>query len=178
MGKQVSETDKKADKKVVVITVISVLIIAALVAVIIFLVTNKPVQESEPEVRETSDGRGVVLTPENIDTAFEKKVEKGYFESCMSNEWTFVNGLSDMESVYVKNAETNNNAFYFDLIVDEGEKLVYSSPYIPVGAELPQFKLTESLSAGDYKGTVKYHLVDGKNEEVSDVSIAVTLHIK
>jgi hypothetical protein len=107
-----------------------------------------------------------------------EKVDSGFFETRMSTEWTFINNNSS-ENVYLANAETNLHTFYFDIVVGDTEKeVVYSSPYVPVGAEMPQFSLEKALDKGDYPATVIYHLMDDENKEISSVSIAVTLHIK
>lgn len=180
MENQTSNSAEKAGKsKTGVIIFIAAVIIVALVAVIVFLVLNMSKPAEEPAIEDTADGRGVVLTPENMDEVLNaEKVSEGYFETCMTNDWTFVNGVSSEEDVYVKNVETNTRTIYFDLLVGDSSEPVYSSPYIPVGAELPSFTLTGDLEKGDYDGTVVYHLVDENNQEISDVSVAVTLHIK
>lgn len=177
MEKQVSDSGKAVGKSNTGLFIFAgFLVLAITIAATAYFYFNRPV-EGEPEIRDTADGRGIVLTRENMDEVLNAEpVDPGYFETAMTNEWTFVGGKSDSKSVYVMNAETNRNTIYFDLLV--GEKLVYSSPYIPVGAELPQFELTGSLEPGDYSGTVTYHLVDDENKDVSEVSVGVTLHIK
>lgn len=180
MESQEKSTEEKKSKTGIV-AIVAAIIIIALVGVIVFLVLNKPIAEPEEKevIQETNDGRGVVVTPENINEVLsEDKTPEGFFETCMTNDWTFNDGVSSKDDVYVKNADTNNYSIYFDLKLNDGDKLVYSSPYIPVGVELPQFTLTDIPEKGDYDATVVYHLVDENNKEVSDVSIAVTLHIK
>jgi hypothetical protein len=179
MGNQVSETNKqKSFNLLAVIVIIAVIIVVGAVAFFVYeKLQSKPGESTV--VTDRVDGRGTILTPENMDEVLNaEKVDDGFFETRMSTEWTFINNNSS-ENVYLANAETNLHTFYFDIAIGDTEKeVVYSSPYVPVGSEMPQFSLEKALDKGDYPATVIYHLVDDENKEISSVSIAVTLHIK
>jgi len=180
MEKQGSDSKTGGSNKGVI--AIAGVVIIALVGVIIYLVM-KPTEVAEEKtttaVVDTADGRGIVLTPENVDEVLHAEpVPQGYFETAMTNEWTFIDGKSSKDDVYVKNETTNAHTFYFELFIDGENEPIYSSPYVPVGSEMPQFELSKQIEKGDYSATLVYHMVDSDNKEISDVSVAVKLHIK
>lgn len=171
---------KSGYKSTIAISV-CIVIIVALVSILcyMFFFKDKEVENDQPQVAATIDGRGILVTPENVEEILNaEKVDADYFETNMTNEWHFKNGTADMSTVYLKNEASNDKTFYFDLILSENEKVIYSSPYIPVGAEMTQFDLSTIPEKGTHKGTIKYHFVDDEYKEVSDVSIAVTLYIE
>lgn len=105
-------------------------------------------------------------------------VEDGYYNCQMNVEWNFVDSTQPSYNAYVANSEINTRTVYFDVNLEEDNTLVYSSPFIPVGEELKEIKLSEKLEAGDYPAVVTYHLVDDEEKELSTVSVTVTLHIE
>jgi hypothetical protein len=172
-----STVEQKTKSKTGIVVAVSAVIIIVLIGVIAFIVLKKPPEEPQELIQETADGRGTLITPENVDEILAgDKTPEGFFETCMTNDWTFNDGVSSVDDVYVKNADSNVYTIYFDLKLNN-DRVIYSSPYIPVGAELPQFTLTDIPEKGDYEAVVLYNLVDENNEKISDVPIAVTLHI-
>lgn len=164
----------KSPKFSKIVAFLAVLVIFILVGVIVWLVYFNKTDAAV--IEETPDGRGTLLTPENMDEVLGEKVQSGYFETAMSNSWTF-EGTNSTGDVYVANSVTNANRIYFDLIINESGETVYSSPYIPIGAELKEFELEKELPDGDYGATVKYHLVDDDGKDISTVQVAVTIHV-
>lgn len=136
---------------------------------------SAPVQSVEP------DGRGIILNDDNAKSVLadyvNKQVEEGFFETCMTNEWVFKDGISDPTKVYIKNEKTNSKMFFFD-VYDENEKMIYSSPYLAVGSEMPQFELAEIPEKGIHEGKMMYHLVNDDKSEISKFAVAVTIDIR
>ncbi len=153
-----------------VIIGILIIIVIALVLIIYFLL-QKP---------EDSDERDVIVTEDNVEEIreqMESAVEDAYYETSMTNDWTFENGKATSNDAFIENPSSNKRMVYFDVNLSDSEKLVYSSPYIPVGESLQGIKLKENLKKGDYPAIVTYHLVDDDKKEVATVSVGVTLHI-
>lgn len=153
--------------------IIVVLVIAMLIGIIIYLLT-RPSDELD-------DNRATIVTEDNVDEVIEKMnepVEDGYYSCQMNVEWSFVDSSQPSYNAYVANSTINTRTVYFDVNLEEDNTLVYSSPYIPVGEELKEIKLTENLPAGDYPAVVTYHLVDDDHKELSNVAVTVTLHIE
>ena len=151
----------KAKGKANVFTNILLVVLIGAVGVLTYALLQKP----EPEIpmeRETIGGRGTLATPENIDEINARRTEASdrYFTTNMNTDWTFESWNKPSPNAYVGNDETNTRTIYFDLVLKETEELVYSSPYIPVGAELKEFALDREVSAGEHAATVTYHTVD------------------
>jgi hypothetical protein len=66
---------------------------------------------------------------------------------------------------------------YFDLVLDETGEIIFSSPFIPVGARLDDVVLNTTLPAGNHPATVVYFMVDDDFEEVATVMVAVILRV-
>lgn len=172
-------------KKIIGIVTGVLLIIAATSAVIFFVTNNKEDENKQDPVPSfvedpvDSDGRGIILNEKNYEKVLQNitdKVDEGYFETCMTNEWEFNNGISDVRKVYIKNEVTNSRMFYFDLYSDNDD-VIFSSPFLTVGSEMPQFELSKIPEKGIHEGKIIYHLVDDNKEEVSKVAVAVTIKI-
>jgi hypothetical protein len=156
---------------------VGAVIVIAVVAVVAF---RLGAGDNEPPVPVTV-GRGVVATPENIEELREKAkqpVEDGYYETRMNVDWKFPNSSAESTNAYVENSTNNKRTVYFDLTLADTNELIYSSPFIPVGARLEKFKLDAELPAGEYKGIVTYHLVDDEYRELTTVSVGVNLRIE
>lgn len=153
----------------------SVVIIALLVTVIVLLLRGKE-DEKEP-----LDKRSVAVTKDNVDDVVEqmhdgKFVPPGYYNSQMTTTWHFANGEAVSDDAYVANAEQNTNDVYFDVVLEEDEsKVLYKSPVIPRGGELDEIKLDTKLSKGEYPAVVIYNLVDGEQNTVSTLRVAIKI---
>jgi hypothetical protein len=155
--------------------------VVALIAVIAALALRPAPQEKPPETTAPDvGGRGLVALPENIEEIqkqLQEPVQDGYYETRMSIDWVFQTSKSPSENVYVENSTNNKRTVYFDLILPDTNELIYSSPFIPVGAKLENFALNADLPAGEYTPTVIYHLVDDDFQEITTVSVSVSLRI-
>jgi hypothetical protein len=149
--------------------------------ILIIQLTNQ--QTGEPEValpEIATGGRGTVAMPDNIDQLVEdhnRPVEDGYYITVMNVRWDFENGNSPSKNAYVENATDNTRTVFFEVFLKDDGRLVYSSPYIPVGASLRNFALDTVLPTGEHPATVTYFLVDDDGNVLSDVSVTVTLRI-
>jgi len=178
MNKKQKSEKAKTFRTVLIIAAAAVVVIA--VAVIAFKLgsSNKPEAVAAPPAVE---GRGIVAVPENVEELREKAkkpVEDGYYETRMNVEWNFPSSSEPSTNAYVENSTNNKRTVYFDLTLSDTKQLIYSSPFIPVGGKLEKFALDTQLPAGEYAGIVTYHLVDDDYEELTTVSVSVTLNIK
>lgn len=177
------ETAGRNRKNIIIIIVIAfVLLIAALVTCIVLLLTkqnDEPAQVQEGPARTTVLDRGVVDKDNAGDIMDEmtEKVSKGMFECKMTTAWTFDDGKSESPNAYVANVENNLYTLYFDVYEEVSNELLYSSPMLPVGTELKNFKLDKELPAGEYDAVVMYTMVDENQEEVSSVGFKVTITV-
>lgn len=163
---------------VIIVAAAAVVVIAALVVVIVMLMAKKP--ELPSSVAGGSGVRGTVVTSENanqIRDELSASVEDGYYRTRMNTTWRFNTSTTPSKNAYVANADTNTRTVYFDVNLSDTGELVYSSPFIPVGSELRGFALDAELDAGTYPAIVTYHLVDDDENEITTVSVAVTLQI-
>ena len=165
-------SEKKSKKKLLI--VILVLVIVALIGVIVYLLLSK----KEPEQEDNDRGRAVVLTEDNVDEFMNEKVEDGYYLITMNTTWEFENGASESTNAYVANVKDNTRTVYFEVFLSDTEEQIYSSPYLPVGSEIKNFKLDKELAAGDYVAIVTYHLVDDEEKEIDKVSAEIAIHVQ
>lgn len=163
--------EKKSHTGVIVIIAIGVILM--LVGVILFLATRT---ESEPEYS--------VVTADNVDKVVSQMKEKeptpeGYYEVMMNTEWEFESGDVASSNAYVKNSTSNQNTVYFTISPKgDSETIWYTSPYIEVGAELRDIKLDTALPAGSHTAVITYHLVDKEFNDLSSVSLYMTITVK
>ncbi len=136
------------------------------------------------ETRDVIGGTGAVLTPENYQSILsefrEPDPDTRYTVSTSAYFRFDKNGVA-LESTFVGNHEDNHRTVYFDLFLkgtgDEPDELLYSSPYITVGAEVRDFTLSRALPEGEHDVRIVYHLVDDENEyaDVTTLSMSETL---
>lgn len=168
-----SSQNKKKPSPAVIICIVLLIVVAGLLVVVIGVLNSKPEEE------EDLSGRGTLATEDNVEDLIaevESNTDAAYTVS-MNIDWNFEDGSSPSSNAYVENDVSNSRTVYFDLILADTSEVVYSSPYIPLGSKLTDFALDKDLDAGDYIAIVEYHLVDDDHNEVSTVSVTVTLHI-
>lgn len=174
---QSSKPQAKSNKLVVLIVVL-LLVLVVLAGVIVFLLTRPKETNIEPS---PTGGRGTVVTEENAAEIQEQinnatPTPDGSYVTSMSIDWHF-KGLTSTDA-YVANAVENTRTVYFDLLLADTGDLIYSSPYLPVGAELKEITLDKELEAGTYETILVYHLVDDEENEISTLSIALTIYVE
>lgn len=181
----------KSAKRGYIIIIVFLVIIVALVGVIAFLLgrnTNTGGSDTGTDTGNKDNGRKVaesarvVLDEDsaaNVMEEMRQEVEEGMFECNMSMTWTFDDGSAQSRDAYVANSTNNKYPFYFDVVLNDTKTLVYSSPILPVGAELTNFSLDYDLDPGTYKATVMYSLLrDADSQEViSSAGFVITINI-
>lgn len=115
----------------------------------------------------------------NIMDEMRKEVEEGMFECNMSSTWTFADGTSESKDAAVANSTNNSYPFYFDVMLEDTGEIVYSSPVVPVGAQVTGIKLEKDLDPGEYEATVLYSLLeDEESQEVkSQAGFVITITV-
>lgn len=182
MSNQRKSARKKQRNMIIIIVIAFLVLVTALVTCIVLLLTKQkeePVQESQSVPRSTVLDRGFVdeSNAGDIMDEMSEKVSKGMFECKMTTAWTFDDGKSASPNAYVANVENNLYTLYFDVYEESTNELLYSSPMLPVGTELKNFKLNKELAAGEYDAVVMYTMVDENLEEVSSVGFKVTISV-
>lgn len=182
MSNQKKSVGKKRRNAVIIIVVAFLILLTALITCIVLLLTRQkeePTQEPQSAPRSTVLDRGFVDEDNAGDIMDEMtdKVSKGMFECKMTTAWTFDDGKSASPNAYVANVENNLYTLYFDVYEESTNELLYSSPMLPVGTELKNFKLDKELAAGEYDAVVMYTMVDENLEEVSSVGFKVTISV-
>jgi hypothetical protein len=124
-----------------------------------------------------------VVTPETAEQVVEEimaednsNIPESYTVT-QNGTWTFIDGQSASEDAYVENDKDNETSVYFDLIVDETGKKIYSSPVLKRGAAIEKFKLDTPLDAGEYECTVEYHLIDDEQNTLTTTNVGVNVVI-
>ncbi len=166
--KSEKEQKKKKKKKIIIIIICILLIIIAAVA--IFLWLRRP--------------KGVI-TEENykqIMEDMENQVQEGYFETYMNTDWTFPDGSSETTNAVLGNSPNNKKPIRCEVMLEDTEEVIYSTGVLPVGAELPPFKLDVDLDAGTYDAVCMVYLLDeeedGSYTDYSNAGFNVTITVE
>lgn len=172
-SRSVKATERKSHTGLVII--LSVVVVCALLGIIIYLIMGK-------EEAKTSYNR--IVTPDNVDEivsqlAEEERTPVGAYEVSMNTEWIFEDGESASANAYVENGINNQNIVYFTItLVDDAEGGdIYRSPYLEIGSSLRDIKLDKDLDPGTYSAIITYHLVDDDLEDLSSVSLYMTITV-
>lgn len=153
-----------------------VIVIAVLLGIICYLMLGK-----EAEQDERSYNR--VVTPDNVEEIISQLDEQEYtpigsYEVKMNTNWIFPDGESPSSNAYVENSVNNRNTVFFTIALDtDPDTDIYDSPFIEPGSYMESVQLDGDLDAGVYEAVLTYHLVDEQEEEISQVSIGITLTI-
>ena len=143
------EEQKKKRKKIIIIIGVLLLLIAAAV---IFFLNRKP--------------KGVI-TEENykqIMEEMENEVEEGYFETYMNTEWTFPDGTSETTDAVLGNSPNNKKPIRCEVMLTDTDEVIFSTGVLPVGVEMPPFKLEVDLDAGKYEALCMVYLLDEEED--------------
>lgn len=166
---------KKSNKKIGVLGIASATIVIFLIVIMILLLKRN----DKPEIISLGS-HSTLVTKENVDEV-EDNIEKisadNSYRAIMSVDWTFENGTAKSADAYVENSITNSRTVNFDVHLSSTNELIYSSPYLPLGSKLNNITLIKDLDAGDYPALVTYYLVDDDQNVISNVSLAITVHV-
>ncbi|HBA50885.1 MAG TPA: hypothetical protein DCZ91_24425 [Lachnospiraceae bacterium] len=166
--------EKKRFNIMLGIIIVLLLLLLIIGVVIVIFLRQKTQEDSDAK----TGVKGTIITQDNAEELDldEGAVPDGYYNVSMSLDWHFKDGVT--EDARIANKETNERTVYFDLLTEETEELVYSSPYIPVGESMQGFTLDKELNPGTYDMIVRYYLVDDDNMEVSNVSVGITIYVE
>lgn len=183
MSNRKENTEKKNKNMIIIISALIIVVVALVVCIVLLLTKQKeeqtPIQDSGNVTNTSLLDRGFV-DDDNVDNIMDEmteKVSEGMFECKMTTAWTFDDGKSAAPNAYVANVENNLYTLYFDVYEETTNELLYSSPMLPVGTEIKNFKLDKELPAGEYDAVVMYKMVDENLEEVSSVGFKVTITV-
>lgn len=194
MAKQGDGNTKKGGKTGIVIGVVAVVVIAILIGIIAYLLRGRdePEPAPEPEQEQTSESepeqdrqvagqRNVLVTEDNVDEIMaqepEPVTEAGRYTVTMNTYWNFPDGRSESNNAYVGNSTDNSHDVYFDIVANESGETIYESPIIPVGSAISNIRLDKELENGIYDCVMTYHLIDGDQNTLSTVDVALTVNI-
>lgn len=159
------ELKKKRRKKIIIIVCILLIIIAAIV--LYFLTRPK------------------VITEGNYKQIMEEmgnEVQEGYFETYMNTDWIFPDGVSETTNAILGNSPNNKKPIRCEVVLEDTEEVVFKTDVIPVGAEVPPFKLDVDLEAGTYDAVCMVYLLDeekdGTYTDYSNAGFNVTITVE
>lgn len=160
------EQKKKKRKKIIIIICILLVIIAA---VVVFLWLRRPRVMNESNYKKISE-------------EMEEQVQEGYFETYMNTDWTFPDGASETTNAILGNSPNNKKPIRCEILLADTEEVIYSTDVLPVGAELPPFKLDVDLDAGTYDAVCMVYLLDEKDDgsytEYSNAGFGITITVE
>ena len=160
----------KNKKPLIAVIIIAVIIIGILIGIILYLLPH-------PEAKPYNN----VVTPDNVISQMEEesKTPVGSYEVSMNTDWVFPDSNSASTNAFVENAVTNQNTVYFTIVLaDDPETDIFKSPYLEVGSHLTDIKLDTAPSQGIHDAIITYHLVDEEFNELSSVSMYMTITIE
>lgn len=173
---------KETENKVVkgkggkIALVVCVVVIIALIGIVIYLITSRFGSENK------KSKRNVVVNEKNVEKVIsqideDSRTPMGSYEVTMNTTWNFENGSVASKNAYVKNAESNTNSVYFDVIRSDTGETILSSPILPVGTYLEKITLDTVLPAGTYDCVCTYHLIDDNEKDISKVNLTLKIVI-
>lgn len=119
---------------------------------------------------------------ERIKEQMENEVKEGYFETYMNSEWTFPDGTSETTDAVLGNSPNNRKPIRCEIMLADTGEVIFKTDVIPVGAELPPFKLDVDLDAGTYDAVCMVYLMneekDGTFTDYSDAGFNVTITVQ
>lgn len=159
------ELKKKKRKKVIIIICILLVIIAAVV--IYFLTRPKGMTEGNYK---------------QIIEEMENEVQEGYFETYMNTDWTFPDGTSETTNAILGNSPNNKKPIRCEVRLTDTDEVIFKTDVMPVGVELPPFKLDKDLDAGTYDAVCEIYLLDeekdGTYTDYSNAGFNVTITVE
>ena len=91
----------------------------------------------------------------------------------MNTEWTFPDGTSETTDAILGNSPNNTKPIRCEVLLEDTEEVIFTTGVIPVGAQLPAFKLDVDLDVGRYDAVcIVYLLNETENGTYTDYSNA------
>lgn len=162
-------SSKKSENKRLPILIIIIILLVIIAGVVIWLL-----------LRPTDSGNNRIVRGDNFDEVMgdlQQTVAEGMFNARMNVEWTFENSHATSKDAYVANSEINNRVIYFEIILDDTNEVIYTSPNMAVNTKLQNLTLDCDLPAGTYPAVCMYHLLNEDGSEYSSVGVDVTINI-
>ena len=164
---EVTQEEQKRKKKKRIIIVVTVLLVIVAAAVIYFLTRPKGMTEGNYK---------------QIAEEMESEVQEGYFETYMNTEWTFPDGASETTDAILGNTPNNRKPIRCEVKLADTEEVIFKTDVIPVGAEIPPFKLDKDLDAGTYEAVCETYLLneeeDGTYSDYSNAGFSLTITVE
>lgn len=170
---------KRKEGKGILIAVMSVIIIVLAVVIVVLLKNNAGKNNDNID----KPKRNVVVNEKNAEEIAsamigEQRTPIGSYEVTMNTTWNFNDGKSASDNAYVKNAVSNTNSVYFDVVRTDTNETILESPILPVGAYLKEVTLDKELPAGTYDCVCTYHLIDENDNPISKVNVGLKIIIR
>lgn len=112
----------------------------------------------------------------------ENEVQEGYFETYMNTEWTFPDGTSETTNAILGNSPNNKKPIRCEVRLADSDEVIFKTDVMPVGVELPPFKLDKDLDAGTYEAVCEVYLLDeekdGTYTDYSNAGFNVTITVE
>ena len=160
------ELKKKKRKKILIIVCILIIIIAA---VLIYFLTRPKNTMTEGNYKQIME-------------EMENEVQEGYFETYMNTEWIFPDGASETTNAILGNSPNNKKAIRCEVKLADTDEVIFKTDVMPVGVELPPFKLDKDLDAGTYDAVCEVYLLneekDGTYTDYSNAGFNVTITVE
>ncbi len=173
-------------RKYIIIIIAAVVVIAAMAGVIIYLLTQRKAPETSGTEVAEKEKRTVLVTEDNVEEVIEQMIAEPTEEEAeipmsytatMNSRWHFDKGDAESDDAYVANNANNTTDMYFDVVRNDTEEIIYSSPVIPVGGDIRKFKLDKALEPGVYECTIIYYLVDSDQNVLTTVNMWVEITV-
>ncbi len=149
--------------------IIAVIVILLVIAAVIIWFLTRPKGLTEGNYKQ-------------IMAEMDEQVKEGYFETYMNNEWTFPDGTSETQDAVLGNSPNNVKPIRYEVMLADTGEMLFKTDVIPVGVELPPFKLDVDLDAGTYNAVCRVYLMneeeDGTYTDYSDAGFNVTITIQ
>lgn len=164
IGESEEEQKKKRRKKIIII----LLVIIAVIAVFLWMGRPKNVM-NEGNYKQIMED-------------MDERVQEGYFETYMNTDWTFPDGTSETTNAILGNSPNNKKPIRCEVLMKDTEEVLYSTDILPVGTELPPFKLDVDLEPGTYNAVCMVYLLDeeedGSYTDYSNAGFDVTITVE
>lgn len=150
--------EKKKKKAVIIMIACVLIVLIAIIAGLVFLLFKKDELDNA-----TDDAKTYVIDEENyqqIMEDMENEVREGYFETYMNTEWTFPDGTSETTDAILGNSPNNTKPIRCEVLLEDTEEVIFTTGVIPVGAQLPAFKLDVDLDVGRYDAVCIVYLLN------------------
>ena len=172
-----AESRKKGGKRLL-IAAMSVIIVVLVAVIVVLLKGNIGKNDDSTD----KPKRNVVVNEKNAEEIASgmisgKNTPIGSYEVTMNTTWNFKNGKSASDNAYVKNAKSNTNSVYFDVVRSDTGETILESPILPVGAYLESLTLDKELTEGTYECVCTYHLIDEDDKPISKVNVGLQIVI-